>query len=259
MMGIVFVYDGRRIPARVVLEAVANHPLRVSTLDAQLDPETGPTDRKTVSVDFTLAPPIRIAGRVVNSETGRPVAGANLARNALFTTLAAPSSLTDREGRFELQILGPRRALWFWVYGEGFASTTVKTAVREQATSDWADTHDLVVRLRPMVPVTGVVQDENGKPPVEPLELQAVYEDRVDTVWKQSGRHLAADSQVAPDGSFNVKLPAGRITVGLCLPPQPMCSSVMFGMAPKNYRLQQVVNIPVAGMRDVLLKTSSPR
>jgi hypothetical protein len=256
MMGIDFVTDGRPISASAVFEAATDKPTQASMLDLQLDPEPRAESRKNISLDFRLAPLIRVAGRVVNSVTGDPVAGAGLQRNILFTSLASSSARTDKAGRFELHIAGPLHLLWFWVYRDGFATTTVKTAMRKQATSDWADTNDLLIRVRPIVAVSGRLRDENGKPPDEPLELHASYEERIDAVWNQECTSAATESKVGPDGSFNAKLPAGRITIGLCRPPQQMGSVVMVGMAPTHFRLREEVEIPAEGMKGLQLNAT---
>ena len=256
MMAINFVQDGHPLSASAVFEAVADKPLRASRLDLQLDPDPGADSRKNISLDFKLAPLIHVTGRVVNAMTGDPVAGVGLARNVVFTSLAGSSALTDKAGRFDLQIPGPLPQLWFWVYRDGFATTTVKTARREQATSDWADTNDLRIRIRPMVAVSGALRDENGKPPDEPLELEAGYEERIDAVWDQECARAGTESKVGADGSFNAKLPAGRVTAGLCLPPQQMGSMLGFGMPPTRYRLQQQVDIPTEGLNGLQLKAS---
>jgi len=255
MMGIDFVQD-HSISASALFEAVADKPLRASRLELQLDPQRGDASRKNISLDFRLAPPIHVAGHVVNSVTGDPVAGAFLSRNVLFTTLAGSTPLTDEAGRFELQISGPLRVLWFWVGRDGFPTTTVKTAMHKQPTSDWADTNDLLIRARPMVAVSGTLRDENGKPPDEPVELYANYEERIDAIWDQECRCWACESKVAADGSFNAKLPAGRITVGLSRPPQALRLGVGFGGVPTKYRLQQQVDIPAEGIKGLQLKTS---
>jgi hypothetical protein len=250
MLGIDFLESQDPIEASAVFEAVADKPLRASKLDLQLAPQPGTEPRKNIFLNFRLAPLIRVAGKVVNSVTGKAVAGAYLERGVLFTTLAGSSALTDEAGRFELRIPGPLWGIWFQVYRDGFASTTVKTASRKQATSDWPETNDLVLRVRPMVAVSGTLRDENGKPPDEPLELYANYEERIDAEWDQEGTGAASESRTATDGTFSAKLPAGRITVGV------RGSTIGFGNAPANYRLKQQVNIPADGKKGWLLKAS---
>ena len=254
MPGIGFVQSDHPISVRAVFEAVADKPLRASVVELRLDPDPGAESRKNISLDFRLAPPILVAGRVVNSVTGEPVAGARLDRNVIFTTLAGSSVLTDGAGRFELRMPRPLPLLSFWVYQDGFAPMTVATANREQSTSDWADTRDLRVRLRPMATVSGTLRDENGNPPEEPVELFSSYDERIDPVWNCTGED--GGSKVGADGSFNARLPAGRITVALRGPPQQMGSMFGPGLPPKNFRLEQQVDIPAAGMKGWQLKTS---
>jgi hypothetical protein len=254
MPGIDFVLHGVPTAATVAFEASVDKPLRAATLDVQLDPKPGRSSRPNVSLNFTLAPLIHVTGRVINSTTGQAIAGAGFHRNVIFTTLAGPPALTDAAGRFELHIPGPQPLLWFNLYRDGFASTTVKTARRTPATSDWPKMTNLIIRLRPLVTVAGTVRDENGQPPDEPLVLDAKYEERIDADWDQGAMYAASESKVSADGSFNAKLPAGQITVSLRRPPQPMGSITWFGMPPKNYRLEQPVEIPVGGMRGLQLK-----
>ena len=137
MMGIDFVLQDRSVPATAVFEAVADNPLRGSKVDLKLDPDPGSGSRKNVPLDFRLAPLIRVAGRVVNLVNGEPVTSVRCLRSEIFTTLTGSSALTDEDGRFELEIPGPLPILWFQLYRDGYAETTVKTAMREQATSDW--------------------------------------------------------------------------------------------------------------------------
>ncbi len=257
MMGIDFGGQDRSIPASVVFEAQADNPLRVSAIDLELVPDPGAEARKNIPLDFTLAPPIRIAGRIVNSVTGQPVAGARCLRAEIFTSLAGSSALTDLDGSFELEITRPQRILWFGVYRDGLATTTLKTTMREQATSDWADTNDLLITVRPMVAVSGTLLVENGKPPDEPIELAANYKEKINATWNQECDRAGSDRKVGADGSFNAKLPAGRITVVLLALPQQMGSLIWAGASPKKYRLQQQIDIPVEGMKGLRLKTSS--
>ncbi|MBI3852361.1 MAG: carboxypeptidase regulatory-like domain-containing protein [Verrucomicrobia bacterium] len=256
MMGIDFVLQDHSVPATAVFEAVADNPLRASKLNIKLDPDPGAESRKNVPLDFRLAPLIRVAGRVVNSVNGEPVAGVHCVRSEIFTSLTGSSALTDEAGRFELEIPGPLRILGFYVYRDGFATTTLKTATREQATSDWGDTNDLLITVRPMVSVSGTLLDANGKPPDEPVELAANYNDKINAIWDQECGGVGSESKVGADGSFNAKLPAGHITVVLLAPPQQMGSVWGVGATPKNYRLQQQVDIPAKGMTGLQLKTS---
>jgi len=256
MMGIDFVGQDRSIPATIVFEAAAGDPLRASMVDLKLDLDPGAGSRKNVPLDFNLAPLIRMAGRVVNSVTGEPVAGVRCLRSEIFTSLAGSSALTDKDGRFELEIPGPLRILWFWVYRDGFAETTLKTAMRQQATSDWKDTDNLLITVRPMVAVSGTLLDGNGKPPDEPVELAANYDEKINATWDQECDRAGTESKVGADGSFNAKLPAGRITVVLLAPPQQMGSGWGVGASPKNYHLQQQADIPAKGMTGLQLKTS---
>jgi hypothetical protein len=256
MMGIDFVGQDRSIPATIVFEAAAGDPLRASMVDLKLDLDPDAGSRKNVPLDFNLAPLIRMAGRVVNSVTGEPVAGVRCLRSEIFTSLAGSSALTDKDGRFELEIPGPLRILWFWVYRDGFAETTLKTAMRQQATSDWKDTDNLLITVRPMVAVSGTLLDGNGKPPDEPVELAANYDEKINATWDQECDRAGTESKVGADGSFNAKLPAGRITVVLLAPPQQMGSGWGVGASPKNYHLQQQADIPAKGMTGLQLKTS---
>jgi hypothetical protein len=256
MMGIDFVLQDHSVPATAVFEAVADHPLRAAKIDLKLEPDPGAGSRKNIPLDFKLAPPIHITGRVVNSVTGEPVAGVSCLRSEIFTTLAGSSALTDKAGRFELEIPGPLTILWFQLYCDGYAETTLKTAMREQATSDWKDTDNLLITVRPMVAVSGTLLDGNGKPPDEPVELAANYDERINATWDQECDREGKESKVDADGSFNAKLPAGRITVVLLAPPQQMGSGWGVGASPKNYRLQQQVDIPAKGMTGLQLKTS---
>jgi hypothetical protein len=104
-----------------VFEAVTGNPLRDSIVDLKLVPDPVAGSRKNVPLDFSLAPLIRMAVRVVNSVIGEPVAGVRCLRSEIFTSLAGSSALTVKDGRFELEIPGPLRILWFWVDRDGFA------------------------------------------------------------------------------------------------------------------------------------------
>ena len=267
MPGVDFVMREKEIPARVTFEAAADGPPpRASKLDLKLDGSSGAAPRKHIPLDFKLTPPVRVAGKVVNSVTGEPVADAGLYRGIVFTTLPGSSALTDATGAFELRIPGPVTGLWFDVYdhktrgddptsGNRFASARVSTASREQAASDWPDANDLAIRVRPMVAVSGTVQDADGKPPHEPLELTSKGEDRIDARWNQVNTGMFG-SEIASDGSFDSKLPVGSITLGVCRPPQSMGSMIEVGAAPRHYRLQQEAEIPPGGMSGLLLRAS---
>ena len=256
MRGVDFVGQDHSMPASVAFEASADNPLRVSKTDLKLDPDPGAVSRTNIPLDFTLAPLIRVAGRVVNSVTGKPVAGASCSRAEIFTTLAVSSALTDEAGRFDLEIPGPLRMLSFSIDRYGFAWTTLKTAMREQATSDWPDTNDFLITVRPMVAVSGTLLDENGKLLDEPVGLAANYEEKINAAWDQVCDGVGSESKVGADGSFSAKLPAGHVTVVLVAPLRQMGSIFALGRAPKNYRLQQQVDIPAEGMKGLQLKAS---
>jgi len=261
MPGIDFV-DGSRHPVSVsaVFEAVGHKTRCASRLEIELDPESAAQPRKNLTLNFTLKPLICVAGRVVDFATGVPLAGVDLTRNVLFTTLDHSSSVTDDAGRFELWMAGPLPLLWFQAYREGFATTTVFTQRREPATSDWAAATNLVLRLRPMVSVSGALLDEEGKPPDEPVWLYGTFDERIDAGWQQQGVGPntlggSAQTQVNAEGSFNARLPAGPITIRLQGPPVFMGSGVGPG-APKNYRLDQRVEIPGDGIKGLRLRST---
>lgn len=258
MTGIDFVEQGRPIPATVVFEAAASrarahNPLLASKLDLKLSADSAAPSRKNLPLDFTLAPLIRMAGRVVDSVTGKPVADVHCARSEIFTSLAGSSAVTDKAGRFELEIPGPLPTLWFWVYRDGYAETTLATAQRPGPTSDWKSSDNLNVTIRPMVAVSGRLLDQNGEPPDEPVQLAANYKEKVNAMWDQECLRAGSESKFGPDGSFNAKLPAGRVTLTLLGPPQHMGSMVDFGLPPNHYHLQQQVDIPPQGMTGLQL------
>lgn len=253
MSGIDFVDREHPIPAAVVFEAVADNPLLASKLDLKLAPDSGAPSRKNLALDFTLAPLIRVAGRVVDSVTGEPVANVLCTRSEIFTSLAGSSTLSDKAGTFELDIPGPLPILWFHLYRDGYATTSLETAMREQATSDWKNPRQLNITLRPMVAVSGRVLDQNGKPPDEPAQLAADFkEEKINSMWDQKCS-AGPQPKVGPDGSFNAKLPVGRVTLTLVGPPQQMGSGVRPGLPLKHYRLQQEVDIPPHGMTGLQL------
>jgi hypothetical protein len=107
-----------------------------------------------------------------------------------------------------------------------------------------------------MVAVSGTLLDGNGKPPDEPVELAADYDEKINATWDQECDRAGTESKVGADGSFNAKLPAGRITMVLLAPPQQMGSGWGVGASPKNYHLQQQADIPAKGMTGLQLKTS---
>lgn len=253
MPGIDFVDRENPIPATVVFETVADNQLLASKLDLKLVADSGAPSRKNLPLDFTLAPLIRMAGRVVDSVTAKPVPDVHCARSEIFTSLTGSSSTTDKEGRFELDVPGPLPILWFWIYRDGYAMTTLATAQRQEPTSDWKNSNDLNITVRPMVAVSGRLLDQNGKPPDEPVQLAANYNERINAMWDQDCDRSGIESKVGPDGSFNAKLPAGRVTLILLGPPQQMGSGVGVGFPPKNYRLQQQVDIPPHGMTGLQL------
>jgi len=145
-------------------------------------------------------------------------------------------------------------AMWDRIAAE--QKKAIVGAMRQQATIDWKDTDNLLITVRPMVAVSGTLLDGNGKPPDEPMQLAANYKEQVNATWNQECDREGSDTKVGADGSFNAKLPAGRITVVLLAPPQQMGSLIEAGSSPKKYRLQQQIDIPVEGMKGLRLKTS---
>ncbi len=248
MPGIDFVDYNNPIAASAIFEAVSDEPLWTSRLTLQLDPDPGTGMRTNVSVDLGLAPSIRVTGSVVDSVTGDPVTGAGIHRNVLFTTISGSRGLTDHTGRFELQIPEALTVLYFDVYREGFARVTAATETREHPTRDWGGTQDLRIRLRPMVEVSGMLRDNRGKPPDEPVELFATFEDLIEPDWKCNGTD--GEAKVAADGSFNGKLPTGQIMLALRGPPQQMGSGFGPGLPPQSVQLQQEVDVPAEGKKD---------
>jgi hypothetical protein len=256
MPGIDFAGAQQPKAASAVFESVAEDPLRAALLEVKLSPNTGSRQRTNVPLDSTLTPLIRVEGTVVNSVTGKPVAGASLTRNVLYTTLPRVSALTDEAGRFELCIAGPLRVLWFHVYHANYPGITVETAMREQATSEWPDTRELTIRLRPSVEVSGKLEDENGHPSEEALEIRARYEEGICALWSQECHDGATKSGVAADGTFSARVPVGPITLGLRRPPQQMGPLVGIGLPSEEYILEEQVEIPPEGAKGLRLKAS---
>jgi hypothetical protein len=257
MEGIDFVHD-KPIPVRAVFEAVAINPLRASILNLELRPETNAGPRTNYTLDFRLAPLIRVSGRVLNAGTGQPLAGASLGCGAGWTTIEGSAAVTDQVGRFELRILGPVPLLWFNVYRDGFVPASIVTARRDQATSAWPDTTNLVVRLRPLVEVSGALRDENGQALDEFVELQARFEEKLDDMWSENGSSRTDIFKPAADAAFAVKLPAGKITVTL-ISGGPRSGPAVGGPSAattNKHRLEQVLEISGTGMKALQLKAT---
>lgn len=254
MMGVDFVLRGDPTSASVVFEAVADQPALASLVTLELEPNPGAKRRENIPLHFRLAPLIRVAGHITDSVTGQPVPGVSVTRNVLFTTLPGSSAVTDETGSFDLRIPGPLPMLWFQTYRDGFAATTAQTAMRQPPTSDWRPTNDLLVRLRPLVLVSGRMLDQTGKPPDEPVLLGASYGERIDGVWSQKGSSLTDRLEIGADGAFSTKLPAGDIDVDLRRPPQSMGSMSVVGMSAANYQLHRRLQVPGAGMKDLQLR-----
>jgi hypothetical protein len=254
MPGIDFMTNEKSESATLVFEAVSKNSLRVSRKVLQVRPAPRAEPQKDITLDFSMAPLIRVAGRVVNLSTGKPVAGAWLARNIVYTTLPGHSAKTDNAGKFELRIAGPLPLLWFWMHCDGFATTTVLTERRKQSASDWPETRNLTIPIRRLVKVSGRLLDENGKPPKESLVLRYNYKEDLDAMWRQKCASETRKLSVGNDGAFNAKLPTGRITIGVGLPLQVMGSCAMSGSNSKKYQLKEEAKIPAGGMKGLQLK-----
>ncbi len=254
MPGIDFIKSGQSTSAVLLFEAVTKTPLRASRKTLQLKPVPGAKPRKDITLDFRMAPLIGVAGTVVNSSTGQPVAGACLSRNIGFTTLPGSWAKTNKAGKFKLRISGPLPLLWFWMHCDGFATTTVLTEHRKQSSSDWPETRNLTIPIRPLVKVSGRLLDQSGKPPEESLVLSYSYKEKLNALWRQKCGGQAGRLSVDDDGAFHTKLPTDRITIGVVLPPQVMGSSVMIGSSSKKYQLKEDAKIPAGGMKGLQLK-----
>ena len=253
MPGLDFILQENDAPFTAVFEAVADNPLRTARASLKLEPDHAALTRKDVPLDISLAPPIRVTGRVVNSVTGAPVAGVSCTRSVIFTVLAGTSAVTDAAGRFALDIPGPLPNLWFQLYDDGYASVTPKTAMLDAAASDWTDSQNLRIAVRPLVDVSGTLLDENGKILDERVQLAANYQEKINATWNLECKGEGKKTEVGADGSFHAKLPAGLISVVLTAQPDRAQSGFGGGRPPPHYRLQQDVDIPGAGMTGLQL------
>ena len=128
--------------------------------------------------------------------------------------------------------------------------------MRAQAESEWPDTDGLVIRMRPLVGVSGVLLNGNGRPPEESLVLHFSCEEAINALWHQKCYPVADKPTVGADGAFQGELPAGRITLGLRRPAHCVGSWEVIGEPSRSYRLQQEVEIPAEGMEGLQLRAS---
>ena len=84
--------------------------------------------------------------------------------------------------------------------------------------------------------------------------LRYNYEEKLNALWRQKCEGGTRKLSVGNDGAFNTKLPSGRITIGVGLPPQARGSIVISGASSKKYQLKEDAKIPAGGMRGLQLK-----
>jgi hypothetical protein len=193
---------------------------------------------------------------VVSSLAGVPVVGASCVRNVIFTVLAGTSAVTDVAGRFGLDVPGPQPNLSFQLYTDGYATVTLKTGMRDPAASNWSDSQNLRIAVRPLVDVSGTLLDEHGQPLDEPVQLAANYQETINATWNLECDREGKEAKVGADGSFHAKLPPGRISVVLMAQPDRTSSGFGGGRPPLHYRLQQDVDIPGEGMTGLQLQAT---
>jgi len=118
----------------------------------------------------------RVAGTIVNSETGAPLTRAQIEVTKAGSSVAVTRQVTGTDGRFSFDLPqgkydlhgGPRDTLE--MYGRRAADNTVASAV---ITGPGQDTANLIFKWFPTGGISGKIVDENGEP-VENALVQLV-------------------------------------------------------------------------------------
>ena len=133
-------------------------------------------------------PPRRISGKVTDSASGKPVAGALVWSG---WPLVAPPARTDAEGRFQLDLPGgpPGEGVWLESGAAGFLPA------ERRYTRPGAE--PVLLKLDPAAEISGKVSDQAGQP-VAGASVQVTPPRAIDQVEDFSG------AWVGPDGRFRL-------------------------------------------------------
>ncbi len=134
-------------------------------------------------------PPRRISGKVTDSASGKPVAGALVWSG---WPLVAPPARTDGEGRFHLDVpnVPPREGVWLESGAAGFLPAA-RLYARPGATEP------VLVKLDPAAEISGKVSDPAGRP-VAGASVLVLPPRAIDQGEESSG------AWIGPDGRFRL-------------------------------------------------------
>jgi len=173
------------------------------------------------TLDVTLRPAAVIEGRVINGETGGPVAGVVVeARGTPLFPSPSPYAITDSQGRYRLESLNANQYV-IWAEKEGWTVHGIEGFNIDVGQTKTAPDLRLI---RGQLIVGQVIDVDTGRPirPLEDDRLRSEF-DRPQVCleicpWRQTflGRHQF--TAVREDGSFQVRVAPGMNWVHLWMP-----------------------------------------
>ncbi len=173
------------------------------------------------TLNVALQPAAVIEGRVIDGETGEPVAGVAVeARGAPLPPSPSPCAVTDSQGRYRLESLNANQYV-IWAEKEGWTVHAI-----EGFSIDVGQTKSVpdLRLIRGQLVVGQVIDDDTGHPirPWQDEQLRSEY-DRPQVCleicpWRKTffGTHQFTD--VREDGSFQLRVAPGTNWVRLMMP-----------------------------------------
>jgi hypothetical protein len=187
---------------------------------------------EATGVDITLGQPAKAyqaSGRIIDAETGKPVAGINYGYGSLdedrsyFQSEATTSSTSNLRGEFWLEGIVPGR------YAAFAASTDENSFYSDPVLFEITDSDvtGLVIKLRRGSTLTGMVVFEGPTPP-EGLSRLSDLRLNVGVATQSIVAPRHSGVNVGPDGSFRIAgLPPGKVGFNFYTHPGPKGLSLL--------------------------------
>jgi hypothetical protein len=198
--------------------------LASATVEGKREAALVDNQRLKAPIDITLFATTEVRGVILDAVTKHPAPGVDVSyfeRTATggYVFSAQPPAVSDAKGRFVLKDVPLQGTLNLTGKGSGYVSGKMEIA-EEKAKPYPALMDGVSLHLTPLVTVSGkVVEESTGKAPLTRVDYSSYPSQMTvkatNPSVSQEGEKFKTEAEVQPDGSFSLKVPAGRNTLAL--------------------------------------------